>query len=199
MTNDTSPPGQTATVLAASFEAPNRALTERYLAALQAFVARAGGRAPEGAVSSVDHGVFGKFDDPLRAARCAVRAAVEIRKLSGKHGDQDVFALRIGLAAGPDGHTEAARLRDAAAPGEILSARDIVPAIEGRIDVDKVDITGRRDAAGRPIDAFALTPTLTGSVFRYMPWTSPRKRLFGLAVAAALMLVAALGLLFDQG
>ena len=54
------------------------------------------------------------------------------------------------------------------------------------------------------VDAFLATlgdrtPTLTGSVFRYMPWTSPRKRLFGLAVAAALMLVAALGLLFDQG
>ena len=199
MTNGKPASSETGTVLAASFETPSPALTERCLAALQAFIARAGGGAAPGAVSDIDQGVFGGFDTPLRAARCAVRAAVEIRKLSGKFDDQDVFALRIGLATGADAHIEAARLRDAAAPGEILAAPDIIPTIEGRLDFDKVDVTGRSDATGRPIDAYALTPSLTGQVFRYMPWTSPRKRQIGLAVAAALMLIAALGLLFDQG
>lgn len=184
------------TVLAASFDTPNPALTERCLAALQAFIARAGGGAPEGIMSSAEDGVFGHFDNPLQAAQCAVRAALEIRKLSGQHGDDDVFALRIGLAAGADAHTASARLRDAAAPGEILAAPDIAPAIEGRVDVEKVDITGRRDAEGRPIEGYALTPTLTGQVFRYKPWTSPRKRQVGLAVALALIVVAVFGLLF---
>ncbi len=107
-----------------------------------------------------------------------------------------MFALRIGLAAGPSAHVDAMHLRDAAAAGEILAAKGIVPAIEGRIDVEKVDISGRRDADGRRIEAFALTPTLTSQVFRYMPWTSPRRRLIGLIVAGALIAIALLGRLF---
>ena len=109
-----------------------------------------------------------------------------------------MFALRIGLAAGPSASDQAARLRDAAAPGEILSARDLIPAIEGRVDFDKVDLAGRRDALGRPIDAYALTPAFSGQVFRYMPWTSPRKRQVGLLAALALMAIAVLGLLFNR-
>ena len=185
------------TVLVASFDTPNPVLTERYLAALQAFIARTGGGAAEGAASSVEQGVFGRFDNPVRAARCAVRAANEIRKLSGKHGDQDLFALRIGLATGADAHVDAVRLRNAAAPGEILAAPEIVPAIEGRVDVEKVDVTGRRDTEGRPISAYALTPTLTGQMFRYMPWSSPRRRLVGLAAAVALSVILVIGLLLS--
>jgi len=184
-------------VLAASFDTPSPAMTERCLAAMQAFVARAGGGPVAAAASGLEQGVFARFDDALQAGRCAVRASVEIRKLSRQQGDSDIFALRIGLAAGANAHADAMRLRDAAAPGEILAAPDIVPAMEGRLDVEKVDISGRRDAEGRAIEGYALTPTLTGQVFRYMPWTSPRRRLIGLLVAGALIAIAVLGRLFQ--
>lgn len=190
-------PATPGVVLAASFETPNPAMTERCLAAMQAFVARAGGGPVAGAESGLEQGVIAGFEDALHAGRCAVRASVEIRKLSRQQGDNDIFGLRIGVAAGGNAPSDAKRLRDAAAPGEILAARDIVPAMEGRLDVEKVDISGRRDAEGLPIDAYALTPTLTGQVFRYMPWTSPRRRLIGLLVAAALIAIALLGRLFQ--
>jgi len=191
------PPPTSGAVLAASFDTPNPAMTERCLAALQAFITRAGGGPVDSATSGLEQGVFAQFDDVLRAGRCAVRASLEIRKLSRQQGDTDIFALRIGLAGGAGASADAMRLRDAAAPGEILAARDIVPMMEGQLDVEKVDISGRSDAEGHSIDAYALTPTLTGQVFRYMPWTSPRRRLIGLVVAGALIAIALVGRLLQ--
>ena len=182
-------------VLAATFTTPDPRLTERCLAAMQAFVARAGGTAVEGVASGVEQGVIARFDDAVSAARCAVRASVELRKLSAQQGDRGALALHVGLATG-DAAT-AVRLRDETAPGEIFAAPEIAHAIEGRVDVEKVDVSGRRDRAGQPIDAFALTPTLTSQVFRYMPWTSPGRRKIGLIFAVVLILIGIFGMLFD--
>ena len=197
--SDHNPAGQMAStpsiVLAAAFTTPDPRLTERCLAAMQAFVARAGGEAVAGVPSGVAEGVIAQFGDAVSAARCAVRASVELRKLSAQQGDRGALALHVGLAAGdPD---QAMRLRDASAPGEILVTPEIAQAVEGRVDVEKVDIRGRRDRHGDPIDGFALTPTLTSQVFRYMPWTTPGRRRIGLIVAAALIAIGVLGMLFD--
>ncbi len=182
-------------VFAASFTTPDPRLTERCLVAMQAFVARAGGEAVPGVASGVTEGVIAQFGDAVSAARCAVRASVELRKLSAQQGDRGALALHVGLAAGDPG--EAVRLRDAAAPGEILVTPKIGQAVEGQVDVEKVDIRGRRDPQGRPVEGFALTPSLTGLVFRYMPWTTPGRRKFGLIVAAILIVIGILGMLFN--
>lgn len=182
-------------VLAATFTTPDPRLTERCLVAMQAFVARAGGTAVEGVASGVEQGVIARFDNAVSAARCAVRASVELRKLSAQQGDRGALALHVGLATGdPDA---AMRLRDETAPGEIMVTPEIAQAVEGQVDVEKVDVRGRRDRHGEPLDAFALTPTLTGQVFRYMPWTTPGRRKIGLIFAAILILIGIIGMLFD--
>ena len=56
-------PSASGAVLAASFDTPNPALTERCLAALQAFITRAGGGPVDGASSGLEQGVFAQFDD----------------------------------------------------------------------------------------------------------------------------------------
>ena len=90
-------PPASGVVLAASFLTPSPALPERCLAAMQAFVARAGGGPVDGVASGVEQGVIACFDDTLGAARCAVRASVEIRKLSAQQADRNTLALKIGL------------------------------------------------------------------------------------------------------
>ena len=134
-----------------------------------------------------DGGLAVAFGSPLAALRCALRITHDMALLTERAADP-VFGHAIGIAAGED---EAARIAAGIVDGIAVSAA-VRAAVEGEVDV--IFATGADGAV-------IATPMHQASgVFHFKPWTSPRRRRIGLAVAGALVVLMVIGLaLTDPG
>lgn len=144
-------------------DAANSSLTLR--------IARAGGRAwrrDDGHLSVA-------FVSPLAAMRCALRVRWDTTAMfEGKHG----FAM--GIALGDAAEREAADLAALSERGLVVST-GVRDAVEGEVDVDY-------EPHGE--NMWLTLPRHEGrGVFRFKPWTSPRRRRVGLF--AAVVMIAA--------
>jgi hypothetical protein len=150
-------------------DAANSSLTLR--------IARAGGRAwrrDDGSLSVA-------FASPLTAVRCALRVNWDMTAMfSGEHG----FAMGIALA-----ESEAAELATLSERGLVVST-DIRDAVDSEVDVDY-------EACGE--NRWLALPRHEGrGIFRFKPWTSPRRRRGSLIAAAILIAITFFGLLFSE-
>lgn len=145
---------------------PLRALLARYFERMKAIVERHGG-AVEKFIGDAVMAVFGipqaHEDDALRAVRAAVemRDALPELGLSGRIGvttGEVVTGTEERLATG-DAVNVAARLEQAAAPGEVLLGKPTLTLLRDAVEVDAVDplmLKGKSE----PVPAFRLLRVL---------------------------------------
>jgi hypothetical protein len=150
-------------------DAANSSLTLR--------IARAGGRARR----RDDGHLSVTFASPLAAMRCALRVRWDTTAMfEGKHG----FAMGIALD-----ESEAADLAALTERGLVVST-GVRDAVEGEVDVDY-------EPHGE--NMWLTLPRHEGrGVFRFKPWTSPRRRRVGLFAAVVMIAVTVAGLLLGE-
>ncbi len=140
-------------------------------------IARAGGRAwrrDDGRLSVA-------FASPLAAVRCALRVRWD---MTAMFGDEHAFAMGVALA-----ESEAADLAALSESGLIVST-DVRDTVEGEVDVNYEPLGD---------SAWHALPRHSGrGVFRFKPWTSPRRRRAGLIAAVIMIAVTVAGLLLSE-
>jgi hypothetical protein len=153
------------------------ALADAASSSLTLRIARAGGRAWR----RDDGRLAVAFTSPLAALRCALRVRWDMRAM---FGDEHGFAMGIALA-----ESEAADLAARSESGLVVSTA-IRNAVEGEVDVDY-------EPLGE--DVWLTLPRHSGrGVFRFKPWTSPRRRRGGLIAAVVMIAVTVIGLLLSE-
>lgn len=175
-----------ALVIRAAGEAASGRLAETYLRIFLARIAQGRGRASalEAERSAA------AFASPVHALGAALRIRYDLAGLDDKLAPELRRRFRIGVGAGGEADAEALCAR--AEPGGICADDATVAAAAGRLDFESRDLGPLRP--GAEARACAVAGTLTGRVFRYKPWTTPRRRRAALLAAGAGIAALALAL-----
>jgi hypothetical protein len=132
-----------------------------------------------------------RFADPIAAVKDILRYLADIEKMRGGGKPTPVrgrrFSHHFGMAYGADAIVRARAWRAEAPDDAMRVAPEIWEAVEGRLDVEARGEMGEADAV-------TLVATKIGTTFRYMPWTTPGRRKFGLILTAILVVATVVGL-----